>query len=105
MQTLAISTSGTLGFGLSRETEVMCGVRKSDNTFERMAYTFGAKDLGWEKEVSCWLPRSWWSRRADGVARDGSLVYRDLATGSCLPPSIPIAAARPLFEHIWCHYE
>eukprot|EP00904_Undaria_pinnatifida_P005145 jgi/Undpi1/1760/HiC_scaffold_11.g05149.m1 len=42
---------GTLGFGLGREAEVICGVRKADNTFERMTYTFGAEDMGWEKEV------------------------------------------------------
>lgn len=30
----------------------MCGVRKPDNSFETMSYTFGAKDMGWEKEVS-----------------------------------------------------
>lgn len=52
MATRYIYSPGTLGFGLARETEVMCGVRKADNSFERMAYTFGAKDIGWEKEVS-----------------------------------------------------
>ncbi|CAM9689873.1 unnamed protein product [Pylaiella littoralis] len=41
---------GTLGFGLARETEIVCGVRKADNSFETMSYTFGAKDMGWEKE-------------------------------------------------------
>lgn len=41
---------GTLGFGLGREAEVICGVRKADNTFERMTYTFGPGDMGWEKE-------------------------------------------------------
>lgn len=44
--------TGTLGFGLGREAEVICGVRKADNTFERMTYTFGPGDMGWEKEVS-----------------------------------------------------
>ncbi|CAM9157308.1 unnamed protein product [Hapterophycus canaliculatus] len=42
---------GSLGFGLARETEIVCGVRKADNTFETMSYTFGAKDMGWEKEA------------------------------------------------------
>lgn len=45
-------TTGSLGFGLARETEIVCGVRKADNSFETMSYTFGAKDMGWEKEVS-----------------------------------------------------
>lgn len=45
------STTGSLGFGLARETEIVCGVRKADNSFETMSYTFGAKDMGWEKEV------------------------------------------------------
>lgn len=44
--------TGSLGFGLARETEIVCGVRKADNSFEKMSYTFGAKDMGWEKEVS-----------------------------------------------------
>lgn len=48
---MGMSSAGTLGFGLARETEVMCGVRKADGTYERMSYTFGAKDIGWEKEV------------------------------------------------------
>ncbi|CAM9806230.1 unnamed protein product [Scytosiphon promiscuus] len=41
---------GSLGFGLARETEIVCGVRKADDSFETMSYTFGAKDMGWEKE-------------------------------------------------------
>ena len=48
---LMLLATGTLGFGLGREAEVICGVRKADNTFERMTYTFGAEDMGWEKEV------------------------------------------------------
>lgn len=49
---LSNRTTGSLGFGLARETEIVCGVRKADNSFETMSYTFGAKDMGWEKEVS-----------------------------------------------------
>lgn len=49
---LGLLTTGTLGFGMGREAEVICGVRKADNTFERMTYTFGPGDMGWEKEVS-----------------------------------------------------
>lgn len=49
---LVLLTTGTLGFGMGREAEVICGVRKADNTFERMTYTFGPGDMGWEKEVS-----------------------------------------------------
>ncbi|CAN0124837.1 unnamed protein product [Ectocarpus sp. 6 AP-2014] len=41
---------GSLGFGLARETEIVCGVRQDDGSFEKMSYTFGAKDMGWEKE-------------------------------------------------------
>lgn len=43
--------AGTLGFGLARETEILCGVRKPDGSYETMSYTFGPKDMGWEKEV------------------------------------------------------
>lgn len=48
-------TTGSLGFGLGRETEIICGVREGDDSFETMSYTFGAKDMGWEKEVSEWV--------------------------------------------------
>ncbi|CAN0127872.1 unnamed protein product [Ascophyllum nodosum] len=41
---------GSLGFGLARQTEVLCGVRKADGTYEKITYTFGAKDIGWERE-------------------------------------------------------
>ena len=52
MLVLVLLTTGSLGFGLGREAEVICGVRMADNTFERMTYTFGAEDMGWKKEVS-----------------------------------------------------
>lgn len=44
--------AGTLGFGLGRETEVICGARRADGSYERSIYTFSAKNMGWEKEVS-----------------------------------------------------
>ncbi|CAM9670189.1 unnamed protein product [Ectocarpus sp. 13 AM-2016] len=40
-----------MGFGLVRETEIVCGVRQDDGSSENMSYTFGAKDMGWEKEL------------------------------------------------------
>lgn len=53
-------SSGTLGFGLGRTAEIVCGVRKDDGSYERMIYEFGPSDMGWEKEVRarCALPYS-----------------------------------------------
>lgn len=47
--------TGTLGFGLGRTAEVVCGVRKPDGTYERMTYEFGPADMGWEREAGDYL--------------------------------------------------